>query len=65
MVIIFAVEYVSGSMLKLFTGRCPWNYGRCRYSVRGIIRLDFIPIWFVVGILFEKIHDLLLKLKIV
>ena len=53
MVCIFATEYVTGSILKAFH-ICPWNYEQAKYNINGIIRLDYAPAWFTVGLLFEK-----------
>lgn len=51
---IFFVEFVSGSLLSLFQA-CPWNYSNARFQIRGLVRLDFAPLWFVVGLLYEKL----------
>ena len=58
--IIFLIEYITGYILKLTLGGCPWDYdsdGDILVSVKGIIRLDFLPVWFGVGLLFERLHD--------
>lgn len=58
--VIFLIEYATGYILKLTLGACPWNYdreGEILTSVKGLIRLDFLPLWFGVGLLFERIHD--------
>lgn len=52
-VCIFATEYVTGSILKMFH-ICPWNYSNAKYNINGLIRLDYAPAWFAVGLLFEK-----------
>lgn len=52
--LIFAAEYLSGSLLKKHN-LCPWNYRRCRFQVGSLIRLDFLPLWFLTGLMFEKI----------
>lgn len=57
--IIFAIEYSSGFILKHLLGVCPWDYGNRLMSVNGFIRLDFTPVWFCMGLLFEKVHDYL------
>jgi len=55
--LIFLIEYTSGGVLCYVLGRCPWDYsGVTPYSINGFIRLDFAPAWFVVGLLFEKVH---------
>lgn len=58
--VIFAIEYATGYILKLTLGGCPWDYdgdGEVITSVKGLIRLDFLPLWFGVGLIFERIHD--------
>lgn len=52
MLCIFAVEYVSGSVLKHFR-LCPWDYSGCRFQVNGVIRLDYAPVWYATGLIFE------------
>ena len=54
MICIFTGEYVSG---KLLTKRemCPWDYTDSPLNIEGVIRLDFAPLWFFTGLLFEKI----------
>lgn len=62
-VLIYLAEYSTGFLLKVIIGVCPWRYTDS-LSVNGLITLYFIPVWFTVGLLFEKIHDLLLRVKI-
>lgn len=60
MVIIFGIEATAGILIKLFTGTIPWDYtGSSPYSVGGLIRLDYAPVWFGVGLLFERVDDFL------
>lgn len=51
---IYAAEYSSGSILKYF-GMCPWDYSQTPFHYKGIIRLDYAPLWFAAGLFFEKI----------
>ena len=51
---IFAGEYVSGGILKKHNC-CPWDYSRARFNIRGVIRLDYAPLWMGAGLLFERI----------
>ena len=51
---IFLTEYVSGSFLKKL-GVCPWDYSRAKWNVNGVIRLDYAPVWFLTGLLYEKL----------
>ena len=51
---IYFAEFFSGSVLKPF-GICPWDYSETPLKIKGIIRLDYAPLWFLTGLLFEKI----------
>lgn len=51
---IYAAEFISGSLLKL-RGMCPWSYERSPFQIHEVIRLDFAPLWFLVGLMFERI----------
>ncbi|NLJ89729.1 MAG: hypothetical protein GX323_02425 [Clostridiales bacterium] len=51
---IFIAEYIFGSLLNILDS-CPWDYSKERFHYKGIIRFDFAPIWFLVGLLYEKI----------
>lgn len=54
MVLIFTAEYISGAWLKS-KGMCPWDYSGRQTNINGLIRLDFGPLWFGMGLLFEQI----------
>ena len=47
-------EFTSGSILQAFH-ICPWDYSHAPHQYRGIIRLDYLPVWFFAGLFFEKI----------
>lgn len=51
---IYAAEFMTGTMLKK-KNRCPWDYSKAKYNVNGVIRWDYAPLWFVVGLVYEKI----------
>lgn len=53
-VAIFAVEFISGTILRRFH-MCPWNYSKAPFNIMGLIRLDYAPLWFGTGLFFEKI----------
>ena len=63
MVLIFAVELVSGLLLRLMLGTCPWNYVNKGKSLYGIITLDYAPVWILVGIAFERIHNTITRIE--
>lgn len=54
MSLIFAVEYFTGYFLTL-CGICPWSYINTALNINGLIRLDYAPLWFIVGLFFEHI----------
>ncbi|MCI8417567.1 MAG: hypothetical protein HFI33_08775 [Lachnospiraceae bacterium] len=51
---IYLVEFLSGSFLKR-RGMCPWDYSKARWNYQGVIRLDFLPIWFLTGLFYERL----------
>ena len=55
MILIFAVEYWSGLILTFFE-ICPWSYLNAALNIRGLIRLDYAPLWFTVGLLYEHLY---------
>lgn len=54
---IFLGEFLSGSLLKR-RGICPWDYSGAKTNVRGVIRLDYAPLWMAAGLIFEKLMRL-------
>lgn len=52
--LIFIAEFTTGRLLMKFHA-CPWDYGRSKWNIAHVIRLDYIPVWFGVGLLFEKL----------
>lgn len=53
--VIWGVEYISGLILYSVLGVYPWHYSSS-LSIHGLITLEFAPVWFVAGLLFERIH---------
>ncbi len=54
MSLIFSGEYISGRLLSKHS-MCPWDYGRSKWHIRRVVRLDYAPVWFGAGLLFERI----------
>ena len=50
---IFLVEYLAGWAIEKIAGVVPWDYSDRRWHVHGKIRLDYLPVWFSLGLLFE------------
>lgn len=59
--IIYAVEYSSGWLLRKAIGRCPWDYGKRKYTVHGLIKLDYVFYWLVVAFCFNPFSSFLSK----
>jgi len=55
MVGCFAVEYATGWVIHRATGTIPWDYTYTRWHVHGLIRLDYAPVWFVFGLILERV----------
>lgn len=53
-VCIFLMEFLSGSFLKKHH-MCPWDYSKAKFNIKGVIRLDYAPVWFALGLLYEKV----------
>lgn len=51
---IFSMEYLTGSVLKK-RGVCPWDYSGAKLNCNGLIRLDYAPLWFLTGLLYERV----------
>ena len=56
---ILGVEYASGRLLRRLVGHAPWDYGRARFGVDGLVRLDYLPLWAAFGLGLERLHDVL------
>ena len=44
---IFFTEFSTGLFLK-HLHICPWDYSHTPFHYKGVIRLDYIPVWFFV-----------------
>jgi len=56
--IIWVIEFSTGGLIRVLTGSSPWDYtGKTSWHLLGLIRFDMAPIWFVTGLLFERLHD--------
>ena len=51
--LIFFTEYVTGNFLKK-RNACPWDYSKSKHNINGLIRLDYAPLWFIVGLIYER-----------
>lgn len=51
---IFGTEFYTGKVLKKY-GACPWDYSKAKLNYKGIIRFDYAPAWFLVGLFYERL----------
>ncbi|MCI8814762.1 MAG: hypothetical protein HFH60_03340 [Lachnospiraceae bacterium] len=51
---IYFMEFTTGSLLSKLQ-ICPWDYSQAALNYKGLIRLDYAPLWFLAGLFFEKI----------
>jgi hypothetical protein len=52
---ILIVEFITGWLLDVTTGQCPWEY-KTGWHVMGYIRLDYFPAWAMFGYLIERLE---------
>lgn len=53
-ILIFIVEFFSGKFLRKIHA-CPWDYSKAHFNMSGLIRFDYAPLWYIVGLFYEKI----------
>ncbi len=51
---IYVAEFISGFLLEMLTGSCPWEYKEGLH-IMGYIRLDYLPAWMAFAYLLEKL----------
>jgi len=44
LLLLYTIEFVSGFLLEIFTGSCPWKY-TSGIHILGYVRLDYLPAW--------------------
>lgn len=57
--VIYLAEYGSGWLLRHGVGKCPWDYSGSGRDVHGLVRLDYAPAWYALGLLFEPLQALI------
>jgi len=58
MLLIFAIEYVAMFLLRRLLGSSPSedNYFSSPFNLHGLIRLDFAPVMFALGMILECVY---------
>lgn len=71
MIGFYLLEFISGYLIKKAVGVSPWNYqdhsiklfGKTyKTHFKGIICLEYAPVWYIYGILFEFYYIFLISL---
>jgi uncharacterized membrane protein len=57
---IFIIEYVSGWIFRLLNIKI-WDYSHARFSIHGLVRIDYLPFWFMVAVAFDLLADYVTK----
>lgn len=60
--LFMAVEFLAGWILKLLTGKCPWDYSYHKLSLKGYTRWDFFIVWFIAALMLERLQPVLIAL---
>ncbi|HOX40499.1 MAG TPA: hypothetical protein PL033_21175 [Candidatus Brocadiia bacterium] len=55
MILIFAVEFVSGWIFDL-AGLEIWDYSGFKYNLFGYITPQYIPVWYILGLAAEPVY---------
>lgn len=59
-VFCFSGEYLTGWIIKRVTGTIPWDYSEdTKLQLHGLIRYDYAPLWFCVGLMTERIDQVI------
>jgi uncharacterized membrane protein len=62
----FIIEYLSGWLLRAAIGVCPWDYSQAgSLALDGLIRLDYFPVWFTAGLIYERLCDFLVRAQLI
>ncbi len=61
--VLVGAEYLVGRALRAAFGSAPWTYAGKRWSVGGVTRLDYLPLWGLYGLALERLDDALPSLR--
>lgn len=52
---MYAWEFTTGCMLSRVDA-CLWDYKNYRYNIAGLVTLEYAPLWFLLGVIFEVVY---------
>lgn len=57
---IYLLEYSSGWIFRRL-GIKIWDYSHAKFSVHGLVRIDYLPFWLLVAYAFDQLSDSVTK----
>lgn len=58
---IYMIEFSSGYLIKHWTGKIPWDYGAGKYTIMGLVRLDYAGFWYILSLAAHYLHPYIIK----
>lgn len=58
--LILSAEYFLGLFL-LKLNICPWNYSKALFNYASVTRIDYMPLWIIVGLGYERLYFMFLQ----
>ena len=55
LIVIYMAEFISGWLYEKVTGRCPWKYGKGRWTIMGFVNLEYFRFWLILALCFNPI----------
>lgn len=52
---MYVCEFTSGCFLRAI-GACSWDYGDFMFNLAGLVTLEYAPLWYLLGVIFEKLY---------
>jgi hypothetical protein len=54
-ILLYTIEFISGYILKVATGSCPWEY-KTGWHIMGLIQLEYVPAWAFFTWMVERLY---------
>ncbi len=60
--VIYIFEFCFGWLLQKIIKVCPWHYGHGKFTIMGLVRIDYAPLWFLLALCFDSLSNYMTKL---
>ena len=60
-VLMYLFEFSWGFFFRHVLGVCPWDYGRGKWTVLGLVQLKYVGFWFGLAMAFNPVCDYMHK----